>query len=103
MPTPSVTRPERPARTVLEVATDDCLAAARHVTACLARRAQVLHGLLCLPGPAGGGRLVVALADDGGLPRLLAELAALPQVLRVTCGQAVGADFTAAFLREAAA
>ena len=67
-------------RAELELATRDALGALRHVAACLARRSHELLGLSCLPGPAGQGRLVVAVADDGRLERLLAELRALPEV-----------------------
>ena len=67
-------------RAVLELATGDPMAAVRHVSACLARRAHRLFGLLCLPGNDGTGRLVVAVADDGRLGRLVAELAGLPEV-----------------------
>lgn len=78
----------RPADAVLEVAADDLLAAVRHVTACLAKRSHALLGLLCLPGQGSQGRLLVALADDGRIARLLAELAGLPGVDRVTRGEA---------------
>ncbi len=93
----------RPERAVLELSVSDMMAAARHVTACLARRAQALLGLLCLPGAGEEGRLVLAVADDGRLPRLVAELAALPEVRRVATGQAVLPDLAAVFQREAAA
>jgi acetolactate synthase-1/3 small subunit len=65
---------------VLELATRDPLAALRHVAACLARRSHALLGLTCLPGVQGDGRLVVAVADDGRLERLLTELRGLPEV-----------------------
>ena len=67
-------------RAELELATRDALGALRHVAACLARRSHELLGLSCLPGPAGQGRLLVAVTDDGRLDRLLAELRALPEI-----------------------
>jgi acetolactate synthase-1/3 small subunit len=76
-------------RAELELATRDAISALRHVAACLARRSHELLGLTCQPGPAGQGRLLVALADDGRLERLLAELRGLPEV----CGaRLVAAD-----------
>ena len=79
--------PTEAPRAVLELATRDPLDALRHVAACLARRSHALLGLTCLPGAAGEGRLVVAVADDGRLERLLAELRALPAV----CGARLAA------------
>lgn len=84
---------------VLVMATNDCLAAVRHVTACLARRSQALLGLACRPESAGGGRLVVTVADDGGIGRLVAELAGLPAVGRIEYGDAGAPEF-AGLLRE---
>ncbi|MFP5259188.1 MAG: hypothetical protein ACLGQH_09205 [Acidobacteriota bacterium] len=74
----------RPA--VLELATGDPLAALRHVAACLARRSHPLLGLSLSPVGAGEGKLVVAVADDGRLERLVAELRALPEILAARLG-----------------
>ncbi|KHK02297.1 hypothetical protein NY78_2428 [Desulfovibrio sp. TomC] len=75
---------------MLELATRDPLAALRHVAACLARRSHELLGLSCEPGGAAPGRLVVTVADDGRLDRLVMELRGLPEVcgarLAVTTG-----------------
>ena len=78
-------------RAELELTTRDALGALRHVAACLARRSHELLGLSCLPGPAGQGRLLVAVADDGRLERLLAELRALPEVCGARLSRAAGA------------
>uniref|UniRef100_I2Q5V5 Uncharacterized protein n=1 Tax=Desulfovibrio sp. U5L TaxID=596152 RepID=I2Q5V5_9BACT len=80
MPTPTEATRLASGRAVLEVATRDPMAAVRHVAACLARRAYPLLGLSCVPLARGTGRLVVAVADDGRIARLLAELAGLPEV-----------------------
>jgi acetolactate synthase-1/3 small subunit len=80
MPTPNEATRLASGRAVLEVATRDPMAAVRHVAACLARRAYPLLGLSCVPLGRGTGRLVVAVADDGRIGRLLAELAGLPEV-----------------------
>jgi acetolactate synthase-1/3 small subunit len=61
--------------------------AVRHVAACLARRSHALLGLLCLPGAEGEGRLLVALPDDGRIPRLLVELGSLPGVREARRGE----------------
>ncbi|BAH76908.1 hypothetical protein [Solidesulfovibrio magneticus] len=79
-------------RAELELATRDALGALRHVAACLARRSHELLGLSCLPGPAGQGLLLVAVADDGRLERLLAELRALPEVCGARLTRAAGAS-----------
>ena len=78
-------------RAELELATRDALGALRHVAACLARRSHELLGLSCLPGTDGQGRLVVAVADDGRLERLLAELRALPEVRGAWLSRVAGA------------
>jgi acetolactate synthase-1/3 small subunit len=65
---------------VLELVTRDAMGAVRHVAAWLARRAYPLLGLICLRDGDGAGRLVLAVADDGRLDRLLLELARLPDV-----------------------
>ena len=78
-------------RAELELATRDALGALRHVAACLARRSHELLGLSCLPGPAGQGRLLVAVADDGRLERLLAELRALPEISGARLSRVAGA------------
>ncbi len=92
--------PHETGRAVLELATRDPMAAVRHVAACLARRAYPLLGLACLPQEQGTGRLVVAVADDGRIARLLAELAGLPEVAGARlCDPASPA--VAAFLGEA--
>jgi acetolactate synthase-1/3 small subunit len=83
-------------RAELELTTGDALCALRHVVGCLARRSHELLGLSCLPGPAGQGRLVVAVADDGRLERLLAELRALPEVCGARLSQAAGAALASA-------
>ncbi|WP_075354429.1 hypothetical protein [Desulfovibrio sp. DV] len=81
MPTPrSDHNPMDASRAVLELATRDALAALRHVAACLARRSHELLGLTCEPGVSGPGRLLVTVADDGRLDRLVAELRGLPEV-----------------------
>ena len=68
-------------RAVLELATDDPVSALRHVSAWLARRAYPLLGLVCLPVAGGtSGRLLVAVADDGRVERLVVELSGLPEV-----------------------
>jgi|GEM_PF-1848847 len=68
-------------RAVLELATNDPVAALRHVSAWLARRAYPLLGLVCLPMAGGdAGRLLVAVADDGRVDRLMVELSGLPEV-----------------------
>ena len=95
MPTPSSDhKPMDASRAVLELATRDPLAALRHVAACLARRSHALLGLTCLPGAQGDGRLVVAVADDGRLERLLAELRALPEVSGARLSRLAGASLT---------
>ena len=71
---------------VLELFATDAMDAVRHVAACLARRSHALLGLLCLPGADGEGRLLVALPDDGRIPRLLHELGSLPGVREVRRG-----------------
>ena len=81
-------------RAELELTTGDALCALRHVVGCLARRSHELLGLSCLPGPAGQGRLVVAVADDGRLERLLAELRALPEVSGARLSRLAGASLT---------
>lgn len=78
-------------RAELELATRDALGALRHVAACLARRSHELLGLSCLPGPVGQGRLVVAVADDGRLERLLAELRTLPEISGARLSRLAGA------------
>jgi len=78
-------------RVELELSTRDALGALRHVAACLARRSHELLGLSCLPGPAGQGRLVVAVADDGRLERLLAELRTLPEISGARLSRLAGA------------
>ena len=81
MPTPRNDHsPMDASRAVLELATRDPLAALRHVAACLARRSHELLGLTCEPGGAAPGRLVLTIADDGRLERLLTELRGLPEV-----------------------
>jgi len=67
-------------RAVFELATHDPMDALRHVASWLARRAYPLLGLVCLPAAGGTGRLVVAVADDGRVDRLMVELAGLPEV-----------------------
>ena len=67
-------------RAELELVTRDALGALRHVAACLARRSHELLDLVCRPDADGQGRLVLAIADDGRLERLLAELRGLPEV-----------------------
>ena len=79
-------------RAELELTTGDALCALRHVVGCLARRSHELLGLSCLPGTDGQGRLVVAVADDGRLERLVAELRALPEILAAHLGH--GSDVT---------
>jgi len=86
MPTPNESNGYETGRAVLELATRDPMAAMRHVAACLARRAYPLLGLACLPLADGAGRLVVAVADDGRISRLLAELAGLPEVVGARLG-----------------
>lgn len=103
MPRPNQAPGVGPADAVLEVVADDLLAAVRHVTACLAKRSHALLGLLCLPGQGTQGRLVVALADDGRIARLLAELAGLPGVGRVARGETAFAAFEAVIRGELAA
>lgn len=80
MPSTNDAQKKNASRAVLELATGDPMGAVRHVSACLARRAHRLFGLLCLPEIDGTGRLVVAVADDGRLERLMTELAGLPEV-----------------------
>ena len=65
---------------VLELAIRDTMAAVRHVTGLLARRACPLLAMACLPVAEGGGRMLVAVADDGKLGRLAVELSQLPEV-----------------------
>ena len=86
MPTPSKETAATHGRAVLELAARDPMAAVRHVAACLARRAYPLLGLACLTREDGTGRLVVAVADDGRLPRLVAELSVLPEVSMARLG-----------------
>ena len=86
MSMPPDAMPARPGRAVLELATRDALAAVRHVTALLVRRAYPLLALACLPAAGGSGRLVVAVADDGRLPRLVADLSVLPEVSMARLG-----------------
>ena len=81
-------------RAELELTTGDALCALRHVVGCLARRSHELLGLSCLPGSAGQGRLVVAVADDGRLERLVAELRALPEILAARLGHGGDAALT---------
>lgn len=99
MPTSDPSRTES-SLAVLELATGDPLAALRHVAACLARRSYPLLGLTCSPGAPGQGRLVVAVADDGRLERLVAELCALPEVfaahLSRACQSGLAGGLTAA-------
>ncbi len=103
MPAPNETKRDVEPRAVLELSTGDPVSAVRHVAACLARRAHSLLGLLCLRGADGTGRLLVAVADDGRLERLVSELAALPEVAGARLGDA-GADALAAvFAGEALA
>lgn len=80
MSMPNEAKPVQSGHAVLEVATREPMAAVRHVAACLARRAYPLLGLTCVPLAQGTGRLVVAVADDGRIARLLAELSGLPEV-----------------------
>lgn len=75
---------------VLELATGEPLAALRHVAACLARRSYPLLGLTCAPGAPGHGRLVVTVADDGRLERLVAELGGLPEVASARLAEEAG-------------
>ena len=75
------------ASAVLELTTGEPLAALRHVAACLARRSYPLLELACTPSAAGNGRLVVTVADDGRLERLLAELRALPEIVAACLGR----------------
>lgn len=87
MPTPNNAASATAGHAVLELAARNPMDAVRHVAACLARRAYPLLGLACLPDPvAGTARLVVAVADDGRLPRLVTELAGLPEVLAARIG-----------------
>jgi acetolactate synthase-1/3 small subunit len=65
---------------MLELAVHDPMAAVRHVTGLLARRAHRLLAMACLPDPDGGGRMLLEVADDGRLERLAIELAHLPEV-----------------------
>lgn len=81
MPTRNETRPA-----VLELATRDPMAAVRHVTALLAKRAYTLLALACLPASPDRGRLVLAVADDGRTDRLAIELAGLPEVVAARRG-----------------
>lgn len=92
--------PHETGHAVLELVTRDPMAAVRHVAACLARRAYPLLGLACLPQGQGTGRLVVAVADDGRIARLLAELAGLPEVAGARLGDPAS-PAVAAFLGEA--
>ena len=73
-------------RAELELVTCDALGALRHVAACLARRSHALLDLVCRPEADGQGRLVLAVADDGRLERLVAELRALPEILAAHLG-----------------
>ncbi len=77
---------DRPGRAVLELAAADCMGAMRHVAALLSRRAYPLLALACLAEGDGAGRLLVAVADDGRLERLLAQAAGLPEVLSARLG-----------------
>lgn len=88
MQTPSDPQKNAASRAVLELMTGDTMAAVRHVTAWLARRAYPMLGLVCLPGADGAGRLVVAVADDGRVERLMVELAGLPEVAAARLGHA---------------
>ena len=103
MQTPTKPSAAATARAVLELATSDPMAAMRHVAACLARRSHDLLGLLCLPGQGGEGRLMVALADDGRLDRLLVELAGLPEVRGARRGTEDYPDFKGLFQEGLAA
>ncbi|WP_300163628.1 hypothetical protein [Solidesulfovibrio sp.] len=93
MQKPSGHAAKETARAVVELIATDAMDAVRHVAACLARRSHALLGLLCLPGPDGEGRLLVALADDGRIPRLLHELSALPGVREARQGEMELLDF----------
>ncbi|MHC1713877.1 MAG: hypothetical protein AB9872_17185 [Solidesulfovibrio sp.] len=59
-----------------------------------------LLGMVCLPETDGTGRLVVAVADDGRLDRLMAELSGLPEVVGARVGD-LRSGTLAAFLGEA--
>jgi acetolactate synthase I/III small subunit len=102
MPTPNETSKGNTRRAVLELVTGDPMGAVRHVAACLARRAYPLLGLICLPEAGGAGRLVVAVADDGRLERLMAELSGLPEVADARFGDPTTPTL-AAFMGDAAA
>ena len=82
-------------RAVLELATRDPMAAVRHVTGLLARRAYPLLAMACLPAPDGGGRMLLAVADDGRVGRLAIELAHLPEVASARLGDAQAPALTA--------
>lgn len=99
MQTPNEAKRTETGHAVLELATHDPMAAVRHVVACLARRAYPLLGLACLPLADGAGRLVVAVADDGRIGRLLAELAGLSEVVGARLGDPRSPALTA-FLGE---
>jgi acetolactate synthase I/III small subunit len=100
MQAPKETTNVHAARAVVELVTGDPMGAIRHVVACLARRAYPLLGMVCLPETDGTGRLVVAVADDGRLDRLMAELSGLPEVVGARVGD-LRSGKLAAFLGEA--
>jgi acetolactate synthase I/III small subunit len=99
MQTPNEVSKIHTARAVLELVTGDPMDAIRHVVACLARRAYPLLGMVCLPETDGTGRLVVAVADDGRLERLMAELSGLPEVAGARVGDPRSMELVA-FLGE---
>lgn len=88
--------------TVLELAIRDILAGVRHVTGLLARRACPMLAMACLPDADGGGRMLVAVADDGKVNRLAVELSNLPEVDSARLGE-VGAPALFALLEAAPA
>jgi len=96
MPTPNNRATSHPdGRAVLELAIGDLMAAVRHVTGLLARRACPLLAMACLPGADGGGRMLVAVPDDGKVGRLAIELAHLPEVASARLGDAQAPVLTA--------
>lgn len=88
MHTPNERPTARPdARATLELAVRDPMAAARHITGLLSRRAYRLLAMACLSAPDGGGRVLLEVADDGRTDRLAIELAHLPEVASASLGQ----------------